>query len=117
MDLADRPRVITGCWAKWTEKNIDPLVRSNMDSGEPKVRRRFTRTVRAAKVQINLLAELYPDFLNWFDNCRQGVLPTLMVEPSGVETIWRFASVPQYDWIDKRVVSITVNIEQLPAWQ
>jgi hypothetical protein len=117
MDLADRPIDLTGCWAKWQEKSFDPLVRTNMDTGEPKVRRRFTRTVRSAKVQVNYTKEDYYLFLEWFDNCRQGVLPTKMIEPSGVESVWRFATVPQYDWIDPRVVSVTVNIEQLPAWQ
>ena len=117
MDLADRPSNLSGCWAKWQEQSVDPLVRTNMDTGEPKVRRRFTRTVRSAKVQVNLLKDDYNLFLQWFDNCRQGVLPTLMVEPSGVESVWRFATVPQYDWIDPKVVAVTVNIEQLPAWQ
>ena len=117
MDLADRPSNLSGCWAKWQEQSFDQLVRTNMDTGEPKVRRRFTKTVRSAKVQVNLLKDDYNLFLQWFDNCRQGVLPTKMVEPSGVESVWRFATVPQYDWIDPRVVSVTVNIEQLPAWQ
>ena len=105
MDLADRPIDLTGCWAKWQEKSFDQLVRTNMDTGEPKVRRRFTRTVRSAKVQVNYTKEDYYLFLEWFDNCRQGVLPTKMIEPSGVESVWRFATVPQYDWIDPPVGS------------
>ena len=117
MELADRPINLSGCWAKWQEKSFDQLVRTNMDTGEPKVRRRFTRTVRSAKVQVNYTKDDYYLFLEWFDNCRHGVLPTKMTEPSGVESVWRFATVPQYDWIDPRVVSVTVNIEQLPAWQ
>ena len=88
-----------------------------MDSGEPKVRRRFTRTVRSAKVQVNLTKDLYYEFLEWFDNCRQGSVANMMVEPTGAQSIWRFATVPQYDWLDPKVVQSLSNIEQLPAWQ
>ena len=117
MDLGNRPSNLDGCWAQWTEKAFDPLIRSNMDSGEPKVRRRFTETLRAARVQVNLTKAQYYDFVIWFDNCLQGVLPTMMTEPTGVESVWRFAQVPQYDWIDPNAVQISVNIEQLPAWR
>ena len=117
MDMGTRPANLKGCWSKWQEKSVDPLVRTNMDSGEPKVRRRFTKTVRSAKVQVTLTKDDYYLFLTWFDNCQQGVLPTLMIEPSGTESIWRFATVPQYDWIDPKAVTVQVSIEQLPAWQ
>ena len=117
MDLGTRPEKMTGCWSRWQEQSFDYLVRTNMESGEPKVRRRFTKTVRSAKVEVNLTKDLYYEFLEWFDNCQQGVLPTMMVEPTGAQSIWRFATVPQYDWLDPKVVRVSVNIEQLPAWQ
>ena len=116
MDLVTRPAGLSGCWGKWQEQSVDPLVRTNMDSGEPKVRRRFTKTVRSARVEVTMTKENYYLFLQWFNDCQQGILPTEMTEPSGEVSVWRFATVPQYNWIDPKAVTISVTIEQLPSW-
>lgn len=44
------PANLPGCAESWEEFDQPVTVRTNMDAGQPKVRRRFTRTMRAVRV-------------------------------------------------------------------
>jgi hypothetical protein len=88
-----------------------------MDSGLPKVRRRYTGVYRKAEVDVSIKGEDYPSFLDWFNiYCQQGVLPTMMMTPYGAEEAWRFTEPPAYQWIQSNVVKISAKIERFPGW-
>jgi len=44
------PATLPACAETWEEKAQPVTVRTNMDAGPPKVRRRFTRTLRTVRV-------------------------------------------------------------------
>ena len=66
-DVADRPDTLDGCWQTWTESQTDNVVKSAMDSGVVKTRRRFTGIQRKAQVSVTLAADLYQDFQDWYN--------------------------------------------------
>jgi hypothetical protein len=74
---------------------------------------------RSARASVNLTSADYALLLDWYRVvCQQGVMPTNMVEPTGVEGVWRFVSPPVADWdtpgSDR--VNVTAELEQLPGW-
>ena len=113
-----RPAELSGCWQAWTEKDQDQAITSRMDSGDTKKRRRFTARVRDAVASVTLPAASYQYFSAWYlTNCQAGVLPTMMVEPNGEEHLWQFAEPPEYDWIDRAAVRVSVKLRRKPGWE
>jgi hypothetical protein len=91
-----------------------------MESGTPKVRRRFTGVYRLAQVSVVMTAAELREFMNWFRIfCQQGVRPTNMFEPDGQESVWRFVEAPTVEWGQpgSDVAKVSVKIEKLPGWQ
>jgi len=114
---APRPAALDGCWASWTEQDIDNVLRTDMDSGTVKSRRRFTGRQRKAQVEVTLPRELHTDFVTWFTvNCRQGAIPTLMKTPYGTEEYWAFSEPPAISWPDRAAFTVTANLYQLSGW-
>lgn len=118
INIASRPLDLAGCFQSWSEKQEPNIIRTSMESGVVKVRRRTTGTYRKAAVSVTLNANLYKSFMDWFNiNCQQGVLPTRMVTPYKKEEVWRFTSAPQIEWVDPVAFRATFEIEQLPQWK
>ena len=116
---APRPASLDGCWSDWSEQDQPVTIRSEMESGLVKTRRRFTGRTRRAQVGVVLRAEFYDDFINWFvQDCEQGIRSTNMKDPLGVESPWRFVSPPQIRWdtANNKYFRAFCEIEKLPGW-
>lgn len=118
---AARPASLDGCWSAFTMREQPATVRSEMDTGYVKVRRRTTAPVRVADASVTLPYALYADFVTWWDNTLQGVLPTLIDMPLEGQQLWRFAEAPTYTPIPGRsgvgAFTVSVKLEQLPEWR
>lgn len=105
------------CWGQWSEQDVDNVLRTEMDSGTIKSRRRFTGRQRLATVSVQLPASRYKEFIQWFRvTCQAGVLPALMDTPYGDQEPWAFAATPQISWPDRNVFRVSASIYQLPGW-
>jgi hypothetical protein len=114
---AVRPAFLDGCWASWSEQQQQNLLRTQMDSGAIKVRRRTTGIRRVAQVSVSMPAKQYDSFMGWYNvNCQQGVLPTPMCTPQCKEELWRFVEAPQISWVSKDVFTASATIERMPGW-
>jgi hypothetical protein len=114
---AARPATLDGCWASWSEQQQTNMLRTQMDSGAVKVRRRTTGITRVAQVSVSMAATKYAEFMKWFNvNCQQGVMPTLMCTPQCKEELWRFVNPPAITWVTKDVFTASCEIERLPGW-
>jgi hypothetical protein len=114
---AQRPATLDGCWSSWSEQQQQNLLRTQMDSGAIKVRRRTTGIMRVAQVSVSMPAKNYDSFMRWYNvACQQGVLPTMMCTPQCKEELWRFVEAPQISWVSKEVFTASCQIERLPGW-
>lgn len=119
IDPVARPGQLSGCWARWSEQDQPQFIRTQMENGTVKVRRRTTGVLRRARVSGPIMAPDVPAFLDWFRVlCQGGIAPTYMVEPDGTESVWRFTEPPQVDWSDihGRFATVSASLEQLPGW-
>jgi hypothetical protein len=107
-----------GCWSSWSEQEQPMVIRTQMEDGTIKVRRRNTGKHRVATVTRTFKAEHYVNFQLWFDvACAQGIYATRMMTPYGTEEVWRFSSAPQIQWADSKAFSVSCEIEQLAGWE
>jgi hypothetical protein len=121
IQIASRPASIDGCMQTWSEHDEIKVVRSEMETGMVKVRRRFTGSIWLIDASVTLEARLYDAFRDWFRvNCQGGVLPTRVKRPQdGKEVVVRFSAPPAYDWsIDPGAAAFRVSMtfEQMPEW-
>lgn len=113
-----RPLSLDGCVATWTEKQLPNIIRTSMENLTVKVRRRTTGIMKQISCTVNLKAEVYKDFMEWFNiDCQSGVLPTRIKHPmDGTEIVVRFREAPQIEWLDKKVFKVSMELEQMPGW-
>lgn len=120
VDYALRPADLSGCWATWSEQDLPQTIRTSVDTGDVKVRRRVTGVHRRANVSAQFPANQYSDFVTWYRTlCSAGIKPTAMFEPNGTEGVWRFAEPPTISWpsVGGEVFAVSAVIEKLPGWQ
>ena len=116
-DIAARPPQLDGCWSSWSESQTDNVVKSEMDSGVVKTRPRFTGIQRRAEVSVRLKAELYKDFMGWYNVFqRQGAIPTKVMTPYKEEEIWQFMSPPKINWPEPGYFEATTALNQQSGW-
>lgn len=118
--IATRPASIDGCFQTWSEADKSQVVRSEMDFGTIKVRRRTTGVIWTVEATVTLLAEVYEDFQQWFRvACQAGAKPTRVKRPDAKEVVVRFSEPPQIQWLDmdKRAFRVNCKFEQLPEWK
>lgn len=116
-EVADRPEELDGCWGSWSEQQTDNIVKSSMDSGVVKTRRRFTGIQRKAQVSVKLRAEKYKAFVDWFNIYqRQGSIPTMVITPYGEEELWQFMAPPQINWPEAGYFEATTELYQQSGW-
>ena len=117
VDVATRPAQMDGCWATWAEQDEPAVIRTTMEDGTVKVRRRNTGRHRVAKVSRTFKAVDYTNFMDWFNiACQQGVKPTRMKTPYDADEVWRFSSPPEIVWLEPAAFAVSCNIEQLAGW-
>lgn len=121
IQVASRPASIDGCMQTWAEHDEVKVIRSEVDTGTVKVRRRFTGVVWLVDASVVLPAALYVAFRDWFRiNCQSGVLPTYFTTPWGEQVVMRFREPPAIDWgIDPAATAFRASmvLEQLPEWR
>lgn len=112
-----RPPELDGCWATWTESQVSNVIRTQMENGDIKTRRRTTGILRQASASVTLPSDQYDSFMDWFNIASQGgVQPTTLKEPSGVESVWRFTAPPEITWVDTNAFRASCALERLPGW-
>jgi hypothetical protein len=115
-DIAARPGDL-GCFSSWDESQTDNVVKTPMDDGTVKYRRRFTGINRRVSATVRLPAADYPAFVSWYNVAqRQGSIPTYVKTPYGTEEVFQFMAPPVYSWVDRNVVEVTVNMYQGANW-
>jgi hypothetical protein len=116
--IAQRPASIDGCMAEWSETFLSNIIRSQMEDMSIKVRRRTTGLIMNIDSKVNLKAEQYEDFLNWFRvDQRGGSIPTRIKRPiDGKEMVVRCSQFPTIQWIDSNVFAASMKWEQMPEW-
>jgi len=94
----------------------DTLVRSDMDVGPAKVRRRYTKGVENLTTTINLTTSEYTTFKNFYDTTLNGgVTPFLFDHPiTGVQEEFRFVNPPKIDSIGGGNFRVSMEWEKLP---
>ena len=117
--IASRPASIAGELQTWTETFTPSVIRSDMESLDIKVRRRTTGVIRTGDATVTLKAEQYEDFKHWFIvDCMAGILPSrFKFPPNCKEEVWRFASPPTIQWLDKAAFQASFRLESLPVWK
>ena len=116
-EVGARPPQLDGCWSSWSESQTDNVVKSAMDSGIVKTRPRFTGIQRRAEVTVRLKAELYKDFMGWYNVfCKQGAIPTRVMTPYKEEEIWQFMTPPRINWPEPGYFEASAEIYQQLGW-
>ena len=115
--LEKRPPALDGCWGQWQEQQTDNIVKSEMDAGNVKSRRRFTGINRRVSASVRIRAELYRDFMGWFNvDQRQGAIPTLCMTPYGTEELFQWMAPPVITWPESGYFEASVEMYQGSGW-
>ena len=116
-DIGNRPLALDGCFSTWSETMTDNVVKSEMDSGTVKTRRRFTGTNRRVQATVRMDSALYQDFMDWFVvDQRQGSIPTYVRTPYGAEELFLWMSPPAITWPDRNFFEASVSMWQASGW-
>ena len=102
--------------ANFGEQDQDTTIRTEMDVGPAKVRRRFTRGVETYTGSIYLTVSQYTLFKSFFNTTLNGgVLPFTFNHPiTQVPTDFRFVGTPQYNSIGGGNFTTVFTWEALP---
>lgn len=104
------PTTLPKCPQTWTETPIDVIIRSEIDVGAKKVRRRFTRSRLTISVTLTMEKSYYKPFNDFYKkDLKNGLLSFTYKHPySGILTECRFIAVPTYSMQAK---AFTVNMQ------
>ena len=120
IEIGSRPASLSGCFQTWNERQVANTIRTEMENGTVKVRRRTTGIYRQAEVGGVLKGSLYADFVAWWNvNCKQGSIPTRVVTPYGTEEVWRISEPPGIEWLqsgDNAAFRVSMKLERLPEF-
>ena len=98
------------------ESPPDNAMRSNMDKGPAKVRRRTTANIRPMQFSLALdpdLVDVLDDFYN--DDTFSGSIAFTFTHPRTLETVQaRFTGPPQYGEAEGAIYNVSVQLEILP---
>lgn len=109
------PASLPDCAESWQEFDLPVTVRTQMDVGPPKVRRRFTRTLRNARVQFTMDHAQAMALRDFFEvDLQGGVLEHSFRHPfRGAVESFRFIEAPQLANVGALAVQVSCNWEQL----
>lgn len=98
------------------EQFPDLVLRTPMDAGPPKVRRRFTAGERPSPMGWFFTAAQMSTFETWWkDTIFGGSLSFTMTNPrTGIIDSWRFTAPPAIAKVGGSYWHVTVQLEQLP---
>lgn len=94
----------------------ETLLRSDMDAGIQKTRRRFTRPVNTYSCSILLHKDLYSTFYNFFNTSINGGATTFYFNHpiSGVQSTFRFTAPPQIAPLGGQMFQVSMQWEEMP---
>jgi hypothetical protein len=94
----------------------DTVLRSDMDVGPAKVRRRFTKGVDTMSISINLTTAQYTTFTNFYDITLNGGVKTFNLNHpiTGILTEFRSAQTPDIRSLGGGQFRASWNLEILP---
>lgn len=117
------PVALPDCPANWTEKPLPVLIRSEVQIGVSKSRRRYTRARLAAQPSFlirrgksnKLASESYLLFMAFFNaTCLGGARPFYFVHPlSKVMKTWRWLEEPSISSYESVLIQIGCSWEEL----
>lgn len=116
INVIPRPAAIDGCVSSWSEQRKTNNIRSTMDSGAVKIRRRFTGSYTKVSCKMILKAERYADFTKWMDDTFNGLYATFIVTPAKVNQAWRVTSPPVITFENPQVFTANIEIERFGDW-
>lgn len=110
------PVDLPDCAATWQESETPSTIRTDMDAGPPKVRRRFTGIWRRIEVSMNLTKDQFIILRDFYDNeCAQGVNWHTFRHPYTNEIEqFRFVEPPALTSMSALAASASMKWEQLP---
>jgi len=95
IEIGARPAGLNGCWKTWKEQDVDVVIRTDMDAGNVKTRRRFTGISRSVTASVTLPHALLGLFHTWWRvNQRQGAIATRVMTPEGTEEVFQWSAPP-----------------------
>lgn len=106
---------LPSCPSSWAETEADALLRTSVDVGLPKTRRRWTKPVKLVSVTMPIKRVLTPKFWAMYDiTLQNGLLSFLYMNPLTKEWhVYKFASPPELSSGDGIVVQISMSWEQI----
>jgi hypothetical protein len=101
--------------AGYTEQKQPVAIRSEVEAGQPKVRRRFTRGVKFVSAAIKADRDQLNDFYSFFDvDLKGGVLRFEFQSPtSGTVREFRFLDPPVVTPLTDKYFQVAMNLEQM----
>lgn len=108
------PAALPQCAETWRERDRETLIRTPMETGPPKVRRRFTSPIREFDVGMTLEWTQFEALRDFYDiSCAQGVVNHTFVHPYiRQEQIFRFAAPPEISSAGPLAVTVAMKWEQ-----
>lgn len=109
------PTTLPACAEAWEETDQPVTVRTNMDAGQPKVRRRFTRTLRSVRVSFTMNFSQAMALRDFFEvDTQGGVLEHQFRHPfRNVVENFRFIEAPKISNLGALACSVSCAWEQL----
>lgn len=109
------PAALPACAETWEEFNVPVVVRTQMETGQPKVRRRFTRTMRNVRVGFTMDHAQAMALRDFFEaDLQGGVLEHQFRHPlrNALES-FRFMEAPRIANLGALACSVSCAWEQL----
>lgn len=100
----------------WNEKPPELTIRTNMDAGPAKVRRRFTAGVRPQSFSLTMTTAQVAIFDDFFVTTLSGGADrfTWTNPRTSASVEFRFKSIPQYKPISGAYYEVSFELEQMP---
>src|SRR5262245_23124970 len=110
------PGSLPDCAETWNESDAPSTIRSEMDAGPPKVRRRFTGIMRNIEVSMVLTNAQFTAMRTFYETtCAEGVNFHQFKHPyTGATETFRFVSSPRFSSNGPLALTCEMTWEQIP---
>jgi len=99
----------------YTETGAENTIRTQMDVGPDKIRRRTVTDTRTVVGSMWLTPSQYTELKTFYEITHAyGSLPFTMDDAHGVNQTWRFLSPPVYTTLGPENWQVRLNIEEMP---
>lgn len=99
----------------YSESGADNILRTTMDVGPDKLRRRTTSNVRRVTGSMWLTPAQYTELRTFFEVTHQfGALTFTKDDEHGINRTWRFISPPVYSTVGPENWQVRLQLEEMP---